>query len=215
MALSDLQIVSGVAVLVSAYYSAMHNGLSGYHWEMVIRISWFSTITHLAALSCLRTYLHQNQVKRTLRLVLMGCLAVMLIYATMVTANSNFNASLPARCFLERGHRPTNIDNIDVFFSVMLLVYNILLRILKLHRTIAEGFTGNIKRLFVGWARKVIGAILMHSGFLDHYPRSRMAIHTLLVQPFVAILVLGKTYYLMYTSTTAEASNLQSTYSWA
>jgi hypothetical protein len=205
MALSDAQIVSGIAILVSGYYSAMRGGMSGYHWKMMVRVAWFSTITHLAALSCLRTYLYQNQVKRGLRLFFMGCLAVMLITATIPTASTEFRDDLPARCFLDfsRFDRSKHGDA-DTIFSLLLLVYNIILRALKLHRKIAEGWTRHITQKLMAPAKRATRAVVMRLASIDRYPRSRLVIHVLIVQPLVAILVLGKTYYLMYTSTVAE-----------
>ncbi|KAM7183811.1 hypothetical protein V8F33_013348, partial [Rhypophila sp. PSN 637] len=68
LALSDAQIVTGLGILISGYCSASR-GMSGYNWKMLVRVAWFSTITHLAALSCLRTYLHRNKLKRAIRLI--------------------------------------------------------------------------------------------------------------------------------------------------
>lgn len=125
-----------------------------------------------------------------------GCVAVMLIAATMVTANTGFKDDLPAICFLELSRSIPNVGQADVVFSVLLLMCNILLRVLKLHWTVAEGLTDKIRPGINVPARRVIGAILSRLGSLDHYPRARMAIYTLIIQPLVAILVLVKTYQL-------------------
>ncbi|KAK5659365.1 hypothetical protein OQA88_1458 [Cercophora sp. LCS_1] len=203
MNLSDLQIVSGIAILVSGYYSATR-GLSGYHWKMMVRVAWFSTITHLAALSCLRSYLYQNPVKRALRLVLIGILAIMVITATMTTADNNFQDELPVLCFLHLPRPKVNIANLDVVFSVLLLAYNILLRVLKLHRTVSEVWTGKIREGFLVVLQPIANVIslVLQSPRLNR--KMRFGLYVLFVQPFVASLILTKTYYFMYTSTVAE-----------
>ncbi|KAK3331552.1 hypothetical protein B0H66DRAFT_614152 [Apodospora peruviana] len=123
MNLSDLLIVSGIFILVSGYYAGTR-GLSGYHWKMMVRVAWFSTITHLAALSCLRTHLYQNQVKRFLRLILIGILAVMVITVTMATADVNFSDARPAICFLRLPRHLSNLENLDVPFVASLILVN-------------------------------------------------------------------------------------------
>lgn len=123
--------------MTSGYY-AVTQGLSGYHWKMVTRIAWFSTITHMAALSCLRTYLYKSPVKRGLRLFLMGLLSIMVITGTMAQADIHFRNNRPAICFLRVPRPNQNSNNLDVVFSVVLLIYNIILRALKLHKWTAE-----------------------------------------------------------------------------
>ena len=204
MALSDVQIVTGIAILISGYYSATR-GLSGYHWKMMVRVAWFSTITHLAALSCLRTYLHEYKFKRAIRLLLMLCLAVMLIVATLVTADGRFSDDLPAACFLNVSKSPTRLENLDVVVAVLLLIYNILLRGLKLHRAVAEGWSLRLRRGFVRLlARPAARPVLAYVASIDGYRRLKMATYIIFVQPMLASLVLAKTYYQLYTSTVAE-----------
>jgi len=205
MALSDVQIVSGIALLVSGYYSATR-GMSGYHWKMMVRVAWFSTITHLGALSCLRSYLYQNQFKRTVRLFFMGCLAVMLIHATLATADIGMHNDMPAVCFLNISQSPTGLKDLDVVVSVLILGYNIFLRILKLHRTTSQRLSPVVKRLFRFLARPIIKFILARLTCTNRYRALRLAIYMTIVQPCVACLVLAKTYYLMYTSMLAEVS---------
>ena len=202
MALSDAQIVSGIAIMISGYY-AVTRGLSGYHWKMVTRIAWFSTITHLAALSCLRTYLHENPVKRGLRLFFMGSLSIMLITATMAQADVNFQDSRPAICFLQVPRSRQDIADPDVIFSVVLLIYNIILRALKLHQKAAEG-ASRFFRSIVATVVKPTARFLIF--MLKKIPVGRLQLlfYMVIVQPYVVSLMLAETYVLMYTSAVSE-----------
>ena len=95
--LSDQQIVTGIAILASGY-SQLNCGLSAYHWQMVVYLAWFSSLTHLTTLSFLRGHIGNNKRILFLRLSLMVILALMLSIAFLPTGsdywldfNSTFN----------------------------------------------------------------------------------------------------------------------------
>lgn len=87
LALSDQQIVTGIAILASAY-SQLHRGLSMYHFQMAIYLAWFSTLTHLSTLTFLRRHLDGNNYIRLLRLCLMVVLGLMLAVALIPTGSN-------------------------------------------------------------------------------------------------------------------------------
>lgn len=203
MAFSDAQIVTGIAILVSGHYSATR-GMSGYNWRMLVRIAWFSTITHLAALSCLRSHLHQNKVKRGIRLFLMGCLAIMLIVAILATSDAEFKNDLPAICFLDISRSETRLQNLDVILCVVLLIYNILLRAFKLHHASSRGWPRKLRPAFARPAKLVLEAIFQRLLSNKRFYRLKSAVYVLTVQVSIAILEVLKTYYLLYTSMVAE-----------
>ncbi|KAK5651879.1 hypothetical protein OQA88_11538 [Cercophora sp. LCS_1] len=207
MMTSDLQIVNGIAVLVSGLYAYVH-GASVYHWKMVIRVAWFSTITHLAALTCLRSYLHQHRFKRGLRLFLMLCLALMLAVAISTTVHITPNTKhSPAICFApfrkdDEGYFNSWFDY-DVPVSITLVVYNVGVRLLKLHR--ASSTKASV------WLHRIAARILQPvASFLAPKPDSSAGIrghllwHMAVVQPFVASLIVVETYYFLFTSMAGE-----------
>ena len=51
--LSDQQLVTGIALLASGY-SQLSYGLSSYHWQLIVYLAWFSSLTHLTTLTALR-----------------------------------------------------------------------------------------------------------------------------------------------------------------
>ncbi|KAF6826262.1 hypothetical protein CMUS01_09504 [Colletotrichum musicola] len=53
--MSDIQIITGLAILISAFHG-LERSLSGYHWQIIIYTAWFSAVTHLAALTHLRNF---------------------------------------------------------------------------------------------------------------------------------------------------------------
>lgn len=84
--MADIQIVTGFAILLSAYAS-LHCGLQAYHWQIIVYLVWFSSLTHLAALTTVRQQLYYWRGMRFWRLLAMFLMAVMLIVALVSTAN--------------------------------------------------------------------------------------------------------------------------------
>ncbi|KFY02164.1 hypothetical protein V490_00594 [Pseudogymnoascus sp. VKM F-3557] len=84
LAMSDAQIVTGISILAGGF-SQLNCGLSIFHWHMVVRLAWFSSVKHLTTLTFLRRYIHDNHAVRMLRLVLMLALTLMLAVALIPT----------------------------------------------------------------------------------------------------------------------------------
>lgn len=57
--MSDLQILTGISILISGY-AQLECGLSCYHWQVLVYLAWFSSLTHLSCLTLLRNYLCQS-----------------------------------------------------------------------------------------------------------------------------------------------------------
>ncbi|KAK7962928.1 uncharacterized protein PG986_003753 [Apiospora aurea] len=125
-ALSDLQLFTGPSLLIC--FSIAQDGMLGYHWKTITRLSWFSTITHLAALSIWHRQPHNLTFKQVLRLILMTCLAIMLLAALMVTADSGFRDDYYAVCYMRVPRPRFNIANPDVIFSRILLSSNFVIQ---------------------------------------------------------------------------------------
>ncbi|EJT78450.1 hypothetical protein GGTG_03550 [Gaeumannomyces tritici R3-111a-1] len=95
MDMSDVQLLTGLAVLVSGFFSLQcgsPNGppISAYHWQMVVNLAWFSIIVHLASLSVLHTHLRRSPRMRLLRFTLSLLLLVLLLVAIGPTAFFNW-----------------------------------------------------------------------------------------------------------------------------
>ncbi len=55
LALSDQQLVAGLAILIAAYIGRCSTTL--YHFYIVVSFAWFSSTVHLSTLAVLRVYL--------------------------------------------------------------------------------------------------------------------------------------------------------------
>ena len=49
---SDQQAATGIALLASGY-AQLSSSISNYHWQMLVYLAWFSSLTHLTTLTVL------------------------------------------------------------------------------------------------------------------------------------------------------------------
>ncbi len=96
---SDQQSLAGIAVLVSGF-SQLGCSLATYHWQITFDLAWFSSITHLTTLTCLRHYFQKRPALRAWRLLCMAITAVMLATSLGSTGfiDSTMDPSFPALC---------------------------------------------------------------------------------------------------------------------
>src|SRR5450756_2077760 len=52
---SDQQLVTGIGILVSGY-TQLHCSLSIYHWQIIVYLAWFSSLTHMTTLTACLLY---------------------------------------------------------------------------------------------------------------------------------------------------------------
>lgn len=109
---SDQQVVTGIAIL-SAGYSQLHCGLSSYHWQIIVYLAWFSSVTHLTTLTVLRQYFRNNPLIRNWRAAFMLATVVLLGVALLPTANPVWGRTpgVPAQCFFNALDPGWNYDH--------------------------------------------------------------------------------------------------------
>ncbi|KAL4793703.1 hypothetical protein BDV19DRAFT_212528 [Aspergillus venezuelensis] len=96
--MSDQQLVTGIAILASGY-SQLKCGMSIDDWKIVVDLAWFSSVTHLSALTFIRVYIQDHTSVLHLRLPLMFALVAMLFAALLPTGNAKcFARRVPASC---------------------------------------------------------------------------------------------------------------------
>ena len=102
---SDQQLITGLAILVSAY-AQLAGDISSYHWQIMVYLTWFSSLTHLTTLTTLRHYFRQNTRVRNLRLGLMLLNIILLAIALIPTGDVEWTVrdfgSVPASCYFQR-----------------------------------------------------------------------------------------------------------------
>lgn len=77
-AVGDVQLAMGFAVLAYGYVSMFEQGLSVYHWWLIVGLVWFSVVANLATTSYLRHYyVNRDPGERWWRGFLLFCLIAM------------------------------------------------------------------------------------------------------------------------------------------
>ena len=84
LTMSDLQLLTGLSILISGY-TQLRCGLSAYHRQKIVDLAWFASTTHLCCLTFLRNHLCDCKAERIWRLFAMGVLVLMLVVAITFT----------------------------------------------------------------------------------------------------------------------------------
>lgn len=167
--MSDLQIVTGLSILISGY-TQLPQGLSSFHWMVIVDLAWFSSLTHLACLTLLRNHLYNHSMQRIWRLLCMAVLVILLTVALSFTGgydwtsldsfysihkNTAFNVIRPAMCHPSSSTRST-VTYYAMVFSILLVVFGFVARIIRLHKTISVGVWGKSRARLSIQARRLL-----------------------------------------------------------
>lgn len=85
----DVQLFNGLGILTSGFIS-ISCGLQAYHWQIVVYLAWFSSVTHLSCLTILRQYLSRRPTETYVRYILMVVLVLVLMVAIVPTGFFNW-----------------------------------------------------------------------------------------------------------------------------
>ena len=148
--LSDQQLVTGISLLASGY-SQLTCNLSSYHWQILVYLGWFSTLTHLTTLTILREYFQENPGIRTWRVFLMLLTFVLLVIALLPTGDSKwlfwppltpspYTDGVPVLCFFKMlgvGGRENQFTNdpdqtSSMVISIVVLCFGYMTRLIKI-----------------------------------------------------------------------------------
>lgn len=169
LTLSDQQLVTGNAILITAMYMLNDGSISVYHFNLVTDLAWFSSNTHLLSLLIVRAFLYSSKSKESLkndkwrakwdfwvlrwiRVLLMLTLAGLLLYASWVSGYEYWyeNLRCPASCVENLPKGGTGLKWTIVNFVLIIQVYPI---------QVAFAFPS----LKDAWLDKARPWILMHS----------------------------------------------------
>lgn len=137
LGLADQQLVTGLAILIAALWE--WNTISGYHFNLVVYLAWFSSFTHAISLFSLCDLLKTSQLLLGLRLI--GFAAVFILFAIaqsrarffgiqneQLIARNNLGeigammASCPAQCSAEDRKYSGQIHQFRIAAIVAILV---------------------------------------------------------------------------------------------
>lgn len=187
--LADTQVISGFAILISGYAS-LHCGLQAYHWQIIVYLAWFSSMTHLASLTILRQRLHDWHGMRLWRLLAMSVLAVMLIVALVSTANFDWMVNADwdynvgpeeyAICYFKDLRSRDDATYYSMVVSVVVVFTSFIARVIKLYRGLST------------WPNRIRGSLSRGAFrvflFLDTWSSSRSQSFSQDIKPYQRVL---------------------------
>ena len=156
---SDQQLVTGIGILVSGY-TQISCSLSTYHWQIVVYLAWFSSLTHLTTLTALREFFRKQPTLAYWRVFFMGCTITLLGTALGPTGyvaqlqssdatGSSSTLAVPALCLFstagytqassspsvaqyDSGYSLAPINSLFILLSLLFLLVSYVSRVVKL-----------------------------------------------------------------------------------
>lgn len=103
---SDTQIITGIAILLCGYIK-LPSGISIYHWQVIVSLAWFSSLTHLTTLTSLRDYFRSRHGMAVGRSIFIGIVVVLLAAASGPTGyvSQDQTNPMPAICMFSSKRR--------------------------------------------------------------------------------------------------------------
>ena len=132
LALSDQQLVTGLAVLIAGYTNRC--SISIYHFRIISTLGWFSSTTHLSTMAVLRAYLIDHPRVRDWRVVAMLAIFGLLV-VSQAAAISIQDSSLPIQCAFD-SYAPFGLNiitNLALAGIIIFLVLSYTNRICRLY----------------------------------------------------------------------------------
>lgn len=168
LALSDQQLVTGLAILVSGV--ARQRTLTAWEFYVVLSLAWFSTTSHLVTLDALRRYLKTHARVRDARVLGMLLVLILLIYMFIVTVVAQTSTlgrlgqhTFLIQCVFGQSDYSFPIDSINAIIilawgiALLLVISSYYSRISRLYS--GHGPTGLVMSRLIRWRfRMQLGA---------------------------------------------------------
>lgn len=223
--MSDLQIVTGLSILVSGF-TQLRCSVSAYHWQVLAYLAWFSSLTHLCCLTFLRHYLYNHPGQRIWRLVSIFIIVVMLVVALIPTGYSNwldlfypYADPIPAGllnpppssyaiCFYA-SQTPVDPSSeaqnsyMPMIISTLFLILAFIIRVVRLHKTLSVEYIDRPRRFLSGLARMSLRGVCAWC-YVHAYPHSLK--RYLIYHPLLGLFLLLRVLLDVYTSMLMEVS---------
>lgn len=197
-----------MALLISGYYELAYNYLTLEKWRFIGRLAWFSTVTHLAVASCLMGFLYRHFYICLLRVFFMVCLVILLLGATVPFYKvGGVESDVPA-IYLYLIHSNPSTLEVEPIFAGILICLSLFVRLYKLFESpsqLLSYFLDKYISRIPGWLIHGIACLQTRS------TRWNVLLHMLVLQPFVACLILTKTYLFLLSSKAFEVLKTEAT----
>ncbi|KAH7093139.1 hypothetical protein FB567DRAFT_609533 [Paraphoma chrysanthemicola] len=222
LVISDFQLVTGLSILISGY-TQLQCGISKYHWQKIVQLAWFSSITHLCCLTFLRDYFVRNTLAQFWRIPGMVVLVLMLALALSPTAlyTWDYNGAVmvhdlaaPAICSFFPHQLPNGFtDRAGVqrmAISISMLIAGMALRLCRLYQSPTVMYL-TIRARCSAVSKRVLWAIFSSTG-RDSF--SSTAITILAYRPALAAFLCYRILFDLASSKAFEVWWLALSFTW-
>ena len=210
LAFSDQQCITGIAILLSGYSQLLNlqnvKPMTVYNWRMVVDLAWFSSITHLTTLTCLRHYFRQRRALSVFRIACMTVNAVILAVSIGPTGWQIFDAGKPAWCLFDSSWISTVGDSSSIVYNSLymsitatFLVFSSLTRIIQLcpYKSTIRRYSNNLLTFPITISdrlRRSMRQLVLQS------PRTLLFVHRLVYRLVLTVHCLLKAVFDLYSS---------------
>ncbi|PVH69689.1 hypothetical protein DL98DRAFT_541406 [Cadophora sp. DSE1049] len=149
LALSDQQVVTGLAVLITGY--AQRCSISGHHFQLIANLAWFSSTTHLSTIAVLQQYLIRHPVIKYIRVI--GIFAVLgLLFHAQLHVQWAIFPFIPIQCTfasrtIEFGSEVLVVSSYDYISWVAVVLFLFVAYAIRLIRLYASPPATSIRTL--------------------------------------------------------------------
>ena len=213
--MSDLQILTGISILISGFIQ-LPCGLSCYHMNILAHLAWFSSLAHLACLTFLRNYLYNRPGERAWRLVSMGVLVVLLIFALIPTGNYYWSHEDPyeyeddyplpsdyAICYFRRSTTVDPLTFASMILSVLLIGWGFVFRVVRSHKSLSIDVVGRARQWTSAKYRKYLRKLFEYYE-VQKYPGTLQ--HLLVYRPVISVFLMLRVVLDAWSSMFVEVS---------
>ncbi|EKG20073.1 hypothetical protein MPH_02622 [Macrophomina phaseolina MS6] len=124
LALSDQQLVTGIAIMATIYMKACD--ISIYSFQMAAALAWFSSTTHLATLVILTSYFDSHRVARNFRAFMMVSMMIMLAVAQIISNSESVQHSATDGyfgCALKKSFKLSPANGYEAFNLTLIIAW--------------------------------------------------------------------------------------------
>ncbi|KAB2569917.1 N-glycosidase [Lasiodiplodia theobromae] len=124
LTMSDQQLVTGIAIMVTIYTKSCD--ISIYSFQIAAALAWFSSTTHLATLTLLRAYFDHHRIARNFRAVMMVMMMIMLAAAQIISNSESVQHSstdIYFGCALKKSFKLSPIDGYEITNLVLIIAW--------------------------------------------------------------------------------------------
>lgn len=207
--MADIQLLTGLAILTSGFAS-LRNGLSTYHWQIVVYLAWLSSLTHLTTLTFLRHYLHCRNFTRSWRLVAMFVLIIMLVVALVPTASFDWDeewdeddaphayAGSYAICYFLKAPTGSATSLVSMIVSVVAIFFSFVARIIRLYEVPSKSLR-SLKDKVHGLLINLLGKVRENAND-SSTPARKLLRMNLMYHPARALVSMCRCAWIIYSS---------------